>query len=115
MSDASQYRPQTFDCSGLVDWIMWRHADFSGRGTTSGMWNTLGTSVRLSQIQPGDMIFWEAEHVHHVGMHIGGGKYVHAPRTGDVVKISELSGRSSAIASIRRPAWDATRLASAGP
>jgi cell wall-associated NlpC family hydrolase len=99
--------PQTFDCSGLVDWIMWRYANFSGRGTTSGMWNSLGTSVSLSQIQPGDMIFWDAGHIHHVGMYIGGGKYVQAPRTGDVVKISELSARSSTIASIRRPAWDA--------
>ena len=105
--------PDTFDCSGLADWIMWRYADFSGRGTTSGMWNTLGTSVSLSQIQPGDMIFWEAGHVHHVGMYIGAGKYVHAPRTGDVVKISELSARSSTIASIRRPEWDAAKLASA--
>ncbi|KAF0209325.1 MAG: hypothetical protein FD171_50 [Actinobacteria bacterium] len=103
--------PQTFDCSGLVDWIMWRYADFSGRGTTSGMWNSLGTSVSLSQIQPGDMIFWDAGHVHHVGMYIGGGKYVHAPRTGDVVKISELSARSSTIASIRRPAWGASAAA----
>ena len=75
------------------------------------MWNTLGTSVSLSQIQPSDMIFWEAGHVHHVGMYIGGGKYVHAPRTGDVVKIAELSARSSAIVSIRRPAWDASAMA----
>ncbi|MDZ4064903.1 MAG: NlpC/P60 family protein, partial [Coriobacteriia bacterium] len=83
----------------------------SGRGTTSGMWNTLGMSVSLSQIQPGDMVFWDAGHVHHVGMYIGGGKYVHAPRTGDVVKISELSARSSTIASIRRPAWDKAKSA----
>lgn len=69
------------------------------------MWNTLGTSVKLSQIQPGDMIFWDAGHIHHTAMYIGGGKYVHAPRTGDVVKISELSTRSSTIASIRRPPW----------
>jgi hypothetical protein len=103
--------PRQFDCSGLVDWIMWRYANFSGRGTTSGMWNSLGTSVSLSQIQPGDMIFWDAGHIHHVGMYIGGGKYVHAPRTGDVVKISELSARSSTIASIRRPAWDKAKLA----
>jgi len=103
--------PDTFDCSGLADWIMWRYADFSGRGTTSGMWNTLGTSVSLSQIQPGDMVFWDAGHVHHVGMYIGGGKYVHAPRTGDVVKISELLARSETIASIRRPAWKASAMA----
>ncbi|MBN1458169.1 MAG: C40 family peptidase, partial [Armatimonadetes bacterium] len=72
-------------------------------------------SVSLSQIQPGDMIFWEAGHVHHVGMYIGGGKYVHAPRTGDVVKISALADRSATIASIRRPPWDASRVAPTGP
>jgi hypothetical protein len=103
--------PDTFDCSGLADWIMWRYTSYTARGTTSSMWNTLGTGVSLSQLQPGDMIFWEAGHVHHVGMYIGGGKYVHAPRTGDVVKISELSARSSTIASIRRPAWDAMAMA----
>ncbi len=103
--------PDTFDCSGLADWIMWRYTSFTARGTTASMWNTLGTSVSLSQIQPGDMIFWETGHVHHVGMYIGGGKYVHAPRTGDVVKISELSARSSTIASIRRPEWDAAAMA----
>lgn len=107
--------PDTFDCSGLADWIMWHYTSYTARGTTSSMWNTLGTSVSLSQIQPGDMIFWEAGHIHHVGMYIGGGKYVHAPRTGDVVKISELSARSSTIASIRRPPWDASRLASTHP
>jgi len=79
------------------------------------MWNSLGSSVSLSQIQPGDMIFWDAGHIHHVGMYIGGGKYVQAPRTGDVVKISELSARSATIASIRRPPWDTSRLASTRP
>ena len=33
-------------------------------------------------------------HTGHVGMYIGNGQYVHAPQTGDVVKISEMSGRS---------------------
>jgi cell wall-associated NlpC family hydrolase len=103
--------PRQFDCSGLVDWIMWHYTNLTARGTTSSMWSSLGASVSLSQIQPGDMIFWDAGHIHHVGMYIGGGKYVQAPRTGDVVKISELSARSSTIASIRRPPWRASAAA----
>jgi cell wall-associated NlpC family hydrolase len=103
--------PKEFDCSGLADWIMWHYTDLTDRGTTSSMWDTLGARVTLPQIQPGDMVFWDAGHIHHVGMYIGGGKYVQAPRTGDVVKISSLADRSATIASIRRPPWDAGKLA----
>jgi hypothetical protein len=67
-----------FVCSGLTSRIMRQYAKFSGHGTTSSMWNTLGTPVKLSQIQPGDVIFWEAGHIHHTGMYIGGRRYDHA-------------------------------------
>ena len=104
-------RDKCFDCSGLTSRIMRQYADFSGHGTTGTMWNTLGTPVQLAQIQPGDMIFWDAGRIHHPAMYIGGGKYVQAPATGDVVKISSLASRSSTIASIRRPPWNAAKLA----
>jgi cell wall-associated NlpC family hydrolase len=104
-------KDRCFDCSGLTSRIMRKYAKFSGHGTTSSMWNTLGSPVKLSQIQPGDMAFWEAGHIHHTGMYIGGGRYVHAPRTGDVVKISRLADRSSTIASIRGPEWKAAATA----
>ena len=45
-----------------------------------------------SQMQPGDLVFFQKNgDVHHVGIYMGGGKFLHAPHTGDVVKISSLS------------------------
>ena len=47
---------------------------------------------RAQDLQPGDLVFFsKAGDVHHVGMYVGDGKFLHAPRTGDVVKISSLS------------------------
>ncbi|HAU5133031.1 TPA: NlpC/P60 family protein, partial [Clostridioides difficile] len=42
--------------------------------------------------QAGDLVFFHNP-VSHVGLYIGNGEYLHAPQTGDVVKISKLSGR----------------------
>jgi peptidoglycan DL-endopeptidase CwlO len=57
--------------------------------------------VSMSQLQPGDIVFFSG--ASHMGIYIGGGQFVHAPHTGDVVKISSLSGYySSAFAGGRR-------------
>jgi len=48
-----------------------------------------GTPVPRDQLQPGDLVFFDG--LGHVGLYIGGGQFVHAPHTGDVVKISSLS------------------------
>ncbi|MGI9116396.1 MAG: C40 family peptidase, partial [Gaiellales bacterium] len=42
------------------------------------------------QLLPGDLVFFGSD-LHHVGMYIGNGQFIHAPHTGDVVKISNLS------------------------
>ena len=55
--------------------------------SSSGQKNA-GTQISVSAAQPGD-ILWKSGHV---GIYIGGGKYIHAPNTGDVVKISSVSG-----------------------
>jgi cell wall-associated NlpC family hydrolase len=49
--------------------------------------------VPRDQLQPGDLVFFYSD-IHHVGMYIGNGMFVQAPRTGDVVKISPLAGRN---------------------
>jgi cell wall-associated NlpC family hydrolase len=55
----------------------------------------------MSQLQPGDLVFFSGGS--HMGIYIGGGQFIHAPHTGDVVKISSLSGYySSAWAGGRR-------------
>jgi cell wall-associated NlpC family hydrolase len=48
-----------------------------------------GAPVSRDQLQPGDLVFFDG--LTHVGIYIGGGQFVHAPHTGDVVKISSLS------------------------
>lgn len=74
--------PDTFDCSGLV---MWCYAQAGvSLSHYSGSQAQSGAVISLSQAQPGD-ILWKSGHV---GIYIGGGKYIHAPQTGDVVKIS---------------------------
>ncbi len=49
----------------------------------------MGVAVSKDQLQPGDLVFFRG--LGHMGMYIGGGNFIHAPRTGDVVKISPLS------------------------
>ena len=52
----------------------------------------VGTPIDRDQLQPGDIVFFKdsSGYVHHEGLYLGGGKFLHAPHTGDVVKISSL-------------------------
>ena len=49
----------------------------------------MGVPVAYSQLQPGDLVFFDG--LGHVGIYIGGGQFIHSPHTGDVVKISSLA------------------------
>ena len=49
----------------------------------------VGVYVSRDELQPGDLVFFDG--LGHVGIYIGGGQFIHAPHTGDVVKISSLS------------------------
>ena len=74
--------PSSFDCSGLVGYAI--TGGYSRIGTT----HTFMTYPRVSDPQPGDIcVNW-----HHTGIYIGGGQMVHAPHTGDVVKVSPVHG-----------------------
>jgi cell wall-associated NlpC family hydrolase len=50
---------------------------------------TMGVAVPRDQLQPGDLVFFDG--LGHVGIYIGGDQFIHAPHTGDVVKVSSLS------------------------
>ena len=50
----------------------------------------VGVPVARDQLQPGDLVFFDG--LGHVGIYVGGGNFIHAPHTGDVVKISSLTG-----------------------
>lgn len=84
--------PSGFDCSGLVQYT-YRQLGVSLPRTTYEQVKS-GTAVSKSQLEPGDLVFFgSASSPHHVGIYVGNGCYIHAPRTGDVVKISSLSSR----------------------
>lgn len=83
--------PDTFDCSGLTQWA-WAKAGVSMPHYTVSQFQAF-PQVPLDQLQPGDLVFFNVN-LGHMGMYIGNGQYVHAPRTGDVVKISPLAGRN---------------------
>jgi cell wall-associated NlpC family hydrolase len=89
--------PNSFDCSGLMLWAYAKAGVSLPR--TSRAQSTFGTAVPRDQLQPGDLVFYYSP-VSHVGMYLGDGKMVHAPDTGDVVKISPLQ---SQYAGARRP------------
>jgi cell wall-associated NlpC family hydrolase len=82
--------PNSFDCSGLVMWA-YRQVGISLPHYTGAQWNA-GARVSRAQLQPGDLVFFYSD-LHHVGLYIGGGKMLHAPQTGDVVKIVPMGGR----------------------
>ncbi|WP_410676409.1 C40 family peptidase [Amycolatopsis sp. cmx-4-68] len=79
--------PSTFDCSGLMQWA-YKQAGITLPRTSSAQAG-FGTPVSRSQLQPGDLVAYYSP-VSHIGMYIGDGKMVHAPTSGDVVKISPL-------------------------
>jgi cell wall-associated NlpC family hydrolase len=80
--------PRGFDCSGLVMYAFGQ-IGVSLPHSSYAQFN-MGAAVSLSQLQPGDLVFFAG--ASHVGIYIGGGQFIHAPHTGDVVKISSLSG-----------------------
>lgn len=82
------------DCSGLTMGVL-AHFGIKIPRVTYDQVN-VGSKVGLKDLRPGDLIFFETEGDQvgpdHVGIYIGGGQFIHAPHTGDVVKISNLSG-----------------------
>jgi cell wall-associated NlpC family hydrolase len=50
----------------------------------------VGVAVSQADLQPGDLVFFDG--LGHVGIYIGGGQFIHSPHTGDVVRISSLTG-----------------------
>ncbi|WP_333887787.1 C40 family peptidase [Clostridium sp.] len=83
--------PSGFDCSGLVQYV-YAHFGVSLPRVAEDQQNS-GTAVSRNELQPGDLVFFGYP-AHHVGIYVGDGAYLHAPKTGDVVKISSLDARS---------------------
>ena len=85
--------PRSFDCSGLVVWSYGR-AGRGGLGHYTGwLWNA-GPHVSRGNLKAGDLVFFSGGE--HVGIYLFDGLFIQAPHTGDVVKISSLSGSYAA-------------------
>lgn len=83
-----------FDCSGLVQYVYKQFGIFTTR-TTYTQIKYDGKQVSKDSLKAGDLIFFGSwEDPYHVGLYVGDGNFLHAPRTGDVVKISPLSERT---------------------
>ncbi len=82
--------PFSFDCSGLITYcyqaigVLLPHYSYDQA--------RYGYQVAAADLQPGDLVFFRQ--LGHVGMYIGDGQYIHAPHTGDVVRVAKLADRS---------------------
>jgi cell wall-associated NlpC family hydrolase len=80
--------PSGFDCSGLVMYV-YAKVGVSLPHNAAAQYG-YGMPVSRDQLQAGDLVFFNG--LGHNGIYIGGGQFIHAPHTGDVVKISSLTG-----------------------
>ena len=78
--------PRGFDCSGLVMYVYGRAGVSLPHGTEKQY--RLGTPVSRKDLAPGDIIFFDR--LNHSGIYVGDGRFVHASKTGDAVKVSRL-------------------------
>ncbi len=80
--------PSGFDCSGFVMYVYAQvgvslpHSSYAQYG--------VGVGVSRDQLEPGDLVFFDG--LGHVGIYIGNNEFIHSPHTGDVVKISSMTG-----------------------
>ena len=95
---AAELPGEAFDCSGLTKWA-WGRAGVSLPRQSSAQFAGL-PHVSQSEVQPGDLIFYYAP-IGHVGIYVGNGMLIHAPQTGDVVKVSVV--RWEKVVGVARP------------
>ncbi len=81
--------PGGFDCSGLTKYA-YGQVGVSLSHYTGAQWNEGARISSMRDLQVGDLVFFHSD-LHHMGMYIGGGSMIHAPHTGDVVKISSIT------------------------
>jgi cell wall-associated NlpC family hydrolase len=79
-----------FDCSGLTQWA-WGRAGVGIPRTAQAQYDAI-EHVSLGALEPGDLVFWGsgAGDITHVGMYVGGGSVVHAPETGETVRVQSI-------------------------
>ena len=90
--------PDSFDCSGLT---MYCYEVGAGMSITHSSYDqaNCGTAVSVGELQPGDILGFRGWG--HVGLFVGGDEFIHAPQSGDVVKVSSLSARTNFCGAVR--------------
>jgi peptidoglycan DL-endopeptidase CwlO len=91
--------PGSYDCSGLTK-AAWASVGVHLEHYTRDQWIE-GKAVSKADLQPGDLVFYYPGSLHHVAIYIGGGMVVHAPHTGDRVRMATID--RGPIAGYRRP------------
>ncbi|MFJ2176407.1 C40 family peptidase [Streptomyces sp. NPDC087851] len=85
--------PSGFDCSGLVQYVFGKNGITVPRVTYDQI--NVGQSVQPNKLRAGDLVFFDTDRKRsgpdHVGIYMGGGKFIHAPAPGKGVKVSSLS------------------------
>ena len=94
-NSANRYIGGGFDCSGLVQYVYKKFGVNLPRVTMDQV--NVGAAVSINNLQKGDLVYFTTNssnpsQVSHVGMYVGNNQFIQSPKTGDVVKISELSG-----------------------
>ena len=92
---SGKYISGGFDCSGFIEYT-YKHFGIDLPRTTMEQINE-GISININNLKNGDLVFFMTNpvlpyQVSHVGIYIGNNKFIHSPKSGDVIKLSELTG-----------------------
>jgi cell wall-associated NlpC family hydrolase len=80
------------DCSGFIQYVFKKSLKVNLPRTAAGMAH-VGRSVARSELMPGDLVFFNTRGFaySHVGIYLGNGKFIHAPRTGKTIEVAQLN------------------------
>jgi cell wall-associated NlpC family hydrolase len=83
-----------FDCSGFVGHV-YRHSLDISLPRTSREISRVGLPISINELSPGDLVFYNTQHASfsHVGIYVGDGKFVHSPRSGEMVRTEQMALR----------------------
>lgn len=83
--------PSGFDCSGFTTYVYRNALGISLPRTSKEQSVTYTRISSVSDLEPGDLVFFGSGSVNHVGIYTGGGEFIHSPHTGSVVKYDSLT------------------------
>ncbi|BEV70793.1 MULTISPECIES: C40 family peptidase [unclassified Paludibacterium] len=80
------------DCSGFIQYVFKKSLKVNLPRTAAGM-ARVGRSVNKTELMPGDLVFFNTRgfSYSHVGIYLGNGKFIHAPRTGKTIEVAQLN------------------------